>query len=429
MEAISVALAMQSGEIASRTIAAVEGHPLLDCCGIARTVPDLIRLLERFHPLTLLISPFMLEDIESLEPAAGDALLLNSPLAFLLPSGELYWDKEDIHRTLLLPIRYCGLISHDLSRGEDLYDIIKRKVDLYNNSEMLPCPAAGRPGRDDGGSKLITVTGAKGGVGATLLSSVLAAVLASTDRRVLLMDLDSDLSQLLLLKPGEEGKTLCELLPMAEEVSWDLVRISTYRHPSGFYLLPHGDMSAERPGPGEELPESFLRNLLFLFDVILIDFPRPFRKSFLPLLRRSPLVLLTAIPNTLCVHCTRRTASFLRRTGLENDALRLVVNRCGPHHALRPEELATAAGTELIASFPDDERSGMDFSELGELPATGSPLMRAAVETVYSMGFDIGLPAKGGSTPWLGRIFNHRRSAVTKGGVDARSLYKAQGKG
>ncbi|MFW6113539.1 MAG: AAA family ATPase [Actinomycetota bacterium] len=408
MEAISIALALQNGEIASRVIAAVENHPLLDCCGIARTLPDLMRLLDRFQPLALLISPSILEDVESSKPAGDDAFLLSSPLAFLLPGEGMQWFEEDIGRALLLPLRYCGVIPNDLSDGERLYSMIKHKVELYTKQVNSGKLGAGRAGGESR-SHLITVTGAKGGVGTTLISCTLAAVFASTGSRVLLMDLDSELSQLQLLKPGEEGKTVRELLPMAEEVSWDLVGISVYRHPSGFYLLPYGGTAGDKYGFDGELPEVFLRNLLFLFDTIIIDFPRPFRKGFLSLLRRCPLVILVTLPDTLSAHCARRTASYMRRTGLDNDSLRLAVNRCGSHHALRPEELSKASGAEIIAVFPEDQRAGMDFSELGELPLPNSPFSRTAAGIASFMGLEISQPGRKTRSGWLGQLLDQGR--------------------
>ena len=387
MDAISVAVALPSGEMASNIIARVESHPLLDLCGVARSVPDLLRLLGRFHPAVLLVSPFLLEDMETAELGAEDIRNLSAPLAFLLPGPEARWGGEELTRALRYPLRYCGIIARDVPASDELFHQIKQKMDIHSRRDdphaCAPAGASGH-GRHPG---LLTVTGSKGGVGSTLLACALAAALSSTGRRVLLMDLDRDLSQLLYLKPREEGKTLLDLLPLAEEISWELVRVSVCRHAAGFHLLPYGQRPEEGPGPEGAVPEALLRNLLFLFDVVIQDFPGHLRRDFLPLLHHSPTVLLVSLPDTLTANCARRSAAFLRRMGMDHARLWLVLNRCGPHHTLRPDELARAVGIKLLASLPEDPRSGLDFAELGELPRADSPLGRAVAEMAGSLGF------------------------------------------
>jgi MinD-like ATPase involved in chromosome partitioning or flagellar assembly len=234
---------------------------------------------------------------------------------------------------------------------------------------------------------LYTVMGTKGGVGTTLLTCALAAAMSSSERRVLLMEMDRSLSQLLYLKPRGDGKSLLDLYPMAEEISWDLIKASVHRHMAGFHLLPYGHGNDDGVADGKPVPEPLMRNLLFLFDVIIQDLPCSSRRDFIPLLHYCPTVLLVSLPDTLSATCARSTAAYVSRTGLCQDHLRLVVNRCGPHHALEPVELARAVGIELLAAFPDDPRSGLDFAELGELPRNDSPLGKAAAAMAAALGF------------------------------------------
>jgi Flp pilus assembly CpaE family ATPase len=220
------------------------------------------------------------------------------------------------------------------------------------------------------------------------------------------MEMDRERSQLLHLKPRDEGKTVLDLLPMAEEISWDMVRLSVHRHAAGFYLLPHGRHESAGPGADSSLPQSFLRNLLFLFDAVIQDLSGSAYPDFLPMLHHSPKVIFTSLPDTLSAACARHGAALLRKTGLDHDHLRLVVNRCGSHHALRPDELARAAGIALLAALPDDARSGLDFAELGELPRADSPLGKAVAETAARMGFPAAPAAR---TPSLQRLLRPRR--------------------
>ncbi|MEW6554017.1 MAG: cellulose synthase operon protein YhjQ/BcsQ [Actinomycetota bacterium] len=382
MEAIAVAVAVPSGEMVSDVIASLDSHPLLDLCGVARSIPDLLRLLERFHPAALLISPSLLEEIGAYRLEAGDTARLCMPVSFLISHQDAEWGAERLAGMLRLPLKYGGLIGWNGTDSHDLFQEIKSKVQIHHTGERSPAAAPTWEGGRGERSRLIALMGCKGGVGTTFLACALAAAMSSTGPRVLLMEMPRELSQLLFLKSRGEGKTVCELLPLAEEISWDLVRLSVHRHAAGFYLLPYGS-----GGPAAETasPVVLLRNLLFLFDLVIQDFPAC-RPSAIPaLLHHDPEVIMFTLPDTLTATCARAIATSLRETGLDHGRLRLVVNRCGSHHTLGPDELARAAGIELLAALPDDARSGLDFAELGELPAADSPLGRAMADMAAAL--------------------------------------------
>lgn len=392
---ISLAVGLQSGEIATCLLGRLENHPFLDLCGVARSVPDLLRLLERFRPAVLLISHALLEEMgrDELEPSSS--LSLSRPLTFLLSGPGITWSDEDLKRVLALPLRFCGSVDMEPPEGEDLYAKLKPKVELQYKGAGVG-QAAGIARGTSTASADIAVTGAKGGVGSTLISCMLASSLASSGRRILLMDMDRELSQTSHLRSPERGKTASELMPLAQEISWDLVRISVQRHPSGFHLLPHGCNGGLSSRPGREIPEEFLRNLSFVFDSVVFDFPRPLNRFFLPLLRRSPVILLISTADILSARCARKVAEGLLGTGLDKRRLKLVVNRCGSHPALGPEELSSAVGAELLACLPEDRGSGADFAELGELPGYDSPLGTAVRSMAASLGFEVPLQPKDG---------------------------------
>ncbi len=385
MEAIAVAVAVPSGEMVSGLIASLESHPLLDLCGIARSIPDLLRLLERFRPAALLISPALLEETGACELGAEDAASLSMPVSFLISHEDTEWGTERLVGLLRLPLKYGGLVGTAGASCGDLFNEIKSKVQIHRGGEHPPAVAWKRKEGPGSRSSLFTLMGCKGGVGATFLACALAAAMSSSGQRVLLMEMRRELSQLLYLKPRGEGKTVCDLLPLAEEISWDLIRVSVYRHAAGFFLLPYGG-----GGPAAEAAscDVLLRNLLFLFDLVIQDFPACSLREITPLLHHDPEIVMVTLPDTLTATCARSAAASLRETGLDHERLRLVVNRCGSYHTLNPDELARAAGIKLLAALPDDARSGLDFAELGELPGADSPLGRTVADMAATLGGD-----------------------------------------
>ncbi|GEM_PF-1192631 len=373
VDSISVAIAVSSGEIASGLIAVVERHPLLDLCGVARSPADLARLLGRFRPAVLLISPQMLEELEGCELHGAGGHLPHLTLSFLLVNGGLRWERPDLLRAFRHPFLFCGALNADAQDPDGLYGALKEKVALFRDA--VASSRTDLQGSIASDMVCIALVGCKGGAGCTLLSCTLSSALSRAGMRTLLLDLDRERSQLLHLKPAGEGKTLLDLLPLAEEISWDLVRMSVYRHADGFHLLPFG----KRPGAGGgvELPETLLRNLGFIFDLVVMDLPGSLLHDFRAPLLASREVLLVCPADTLSVRCARDAASLLRRMGVDQRRLRLIVNRFGPHSSLHPHEISHAVGIEETRVLPEDARSGLDFAELAYLPHRESPLGKA----------------------------------------------------
>lgn len=96
------------------------------------------------------------------------------------------------------------------------------------------------PGRPSARGRVIAVFGARGGVGATFLSTHLAAALADRGLPTALVDLDasfSDVTAALGIEPGASVRTIADLVPVIDELSPDHVEQVLYRHERGFAVL------------------------------------------------------------------------------------------------------------------------------------------------------------------------------------------------
>lgn len=397
METISLALAMPSGDIATGLIELVERHPLLELCGVARTPEDMRRILRRFHPDVLLLSPHMLDEMEE-ESWEGEeeAYRVLTP-TFLVIGGELSLKKRELLNFFRQPFAFCGAVDLENTNSESLYTAARERVGLLR--KVAAGNGLSKERDRPAGPGTITLISGKGGVGNTLLASSLAAFYAGENRRVLLADLDKDRSQLSLLKPIGEGKTLAELLPLAEEISWELVRISMFRHPAGFYLLPFGNRDRVEKEGRICIPSAFFRNLGFLFDLVIVDLPGNLVEDFLPVLLPSRAVALVSLADSISARCSRAVCHSIRRLGVEPRRLHLVINRYGRSASLHPHELSRAIGIDNPCLLPDDPRSGLDFAELGRLPRPDSALGKAISTLADLLEGDSDHPSRTSSRP------------------------------
>lgn len=235
-------------------------------------------------------------------------------------------------------------------------------VELPGETDRLAVALAGllQPARRvarEGGKrgKLVGVSAAKGGVGATLVTVCLGAALAraySKEATVAVVDLDPGKGDAAFLLGVRPERSLQDLVPVWEELSEDALRKVACRTPAGLELYVPG--SAERFGErltGERL-ESFLGFLRTVDDVVLADVPRQRGEA---LLSQCDQVFLCVTPDSLCVNATRGYVGRLVAAGVARQALALVVNRAHRRaevkaaHVQRVLELPVAG--EVPAAF------------------------------------------------------------------------------
>ncbi len=405
---ITTAVALSAGEDFPDIISSMEAHPSMDICGVARSVPDLLRLLSRFKPPLLIASPYLLEEMVHEGIPEGSSPLLSSPVTLMLLSEGEGADGVELVRIMHLPLRVGGALERETREIDGVYQYIKAKVDVYNNAVFSsPRQRTSRVSQTD----FLIFTGCKGGVGNTFISCSFAAA-AAMDKRVLLMEMGGFRSQLSNIKPSLDGKTFAELAPLAEDISWDLLRISLYKHPSGFYLLPSGRGYDKDASNMTRSIMPLLRNLLFLFDLVVVDLQSPWGGELSLTVPLLPQVMLVTLPDVLSAACARDAAEFMRRIGMEASRMRLLVNRNGGNHTLGIEELGRATGLQIAAVFPDDMRSGLDFRELGELPRPESEVGRAAVSLACTLGLAPPASSGAGIHARLGMLGRRRKNKL-----------------
>lgn len=182
------------------------------------------------------------------------------------------------------------------------------------------------------GGKIVTLLGAKGGVGTSTLAVNLAISLRHLDRekRVALVDLNLDDSDLPLFLDLQPGKGFRDLASDLSRLDATFVQSLMSKHESDLHVLQSGLTGAEgtaaEPIPGGAALHT-LDVMRSMYDHVFVDCGHTLNPETREALDFSSMVFLIT---TLSLPAIRRTKQFLqvmRDAGFDRDKVTVVVNR------------------------------------------------------------------------------------------------------
>jgi Flp pilus assembly CpaE family ATPase len=174
--------------------------------------------------------------------------------------------------------------------------------------------AAGRSAAPGHRGRVIAVTGARGGAGATFVATHLAAAYADRGASCVLVDLDLEfagLSAALGVGWSDPVRTLSDLVPVAAELGPEHVRDAVLAHPRGFGILlaPR----AEPDGPSAEVtPGLCVASVALLagdVDVIILHLPRTVDALTRAAIRMADQTLVVTTLDLFSLYGARRTVA------------------------------------------------------------------------------------------------------------------------
>src|SRR3990172_8157214 len=233
---------------------------------------------------------------------------------------------------------------------------------------------------------VLTVFGAKGGIGKTTISTNLATSLVQkTGQSAVLVDLDTRFGDVAILMDIPVERSIADLAMPEEEITRELVQDCIYTHNTGVSILP----APIRPTDWRNVHAGHIERVVTLlaqsYDYVILDTPGTFNDIVARALELATLVLLVATVDMASLKDTLLAIDMLRSWNFPQEKVKLVINATNAEANVQPQDAKRMLGQEVFWSVPYD-RNISAATQLGMPVVVAKPQCRAA-ESLTEMAY------------------------------------------
>src|SRR2546430_3328892 len=213
----------------------------------------------------------------------------------------------------------------------------------------------GPSARGQAAGTIITVCGARGGLGATTLAVNLAVALTTLTRAdVALVDLDlqrGDVAAFLNMTPLNSIATIAEAKGAVDDI---FLAGTLTRHPRGVFVLPAPTQVEEADAVGHDHVELTFQLLRAQFSHTVVDTARTVNGAMLAAFEQSDHILILTDLSVPGVRAARRMIELLLRLNVSAQLIQPVFSHVIPG-PVSPQDAVRAIGKEPLLVIPRDD--------------------------------------------------------------------------
>lgn len=221
-------------------------------------------------------------------------------------------------------------------------------------------------------STVISVFGAKGGLGKSTIATNLAVALAGKRKKVVLVDLDLQFGDAHIFLDIEPKDTITELVQDVITPNIDSVRSYMAVHSSGLHILcaPKSPEYAELVSPEKVM--SLLSLLRTYYDYVIIDTSPSFSEVNITAIECSTLILFISGLDVSILKNSKVSVSLLESLQ-QTDKIRIVVNRAVNMNSITVKDVQRIIGYPIWAKIPSDYKVAVNALNRGIPFVVGAP--------------------------------------------------------
>ena len=221
-------------------------------------------------------------------------------------------------------------------------------------------------------SRVITVFGAKGGLGKSTIAANLAVKLAEKRKKVALVDLDLQFGDLNIFLDLEPKDTIVELVQDVVTPNIDSVRSYMSVHSSGVHVLcaPRSPEYAELVSADKV--QSLLSLLRTYYDYVIVDTSPSFTDVTITAIESSSMLFFVTGLDISILRNSKLSVSLLESLQ-QTDKIRLIVNRAVDMNSITINDVQKIIGYPIWAKIPSDYKVAVNALNRGVPFVTGAP--------------------------------------------------------
>lgn len=221
-------------------------------------------------------------------------------------------------------------------------------------------------------SRVITVFGAKGGLGKSTIAANLAVKLSEKRKKVALVDLDLQFGDLNIFLDIEPKDTIVELVQDVVSPNIDSVRSYMSVHSSGVHVLcaPRSPEYAELVSA--EKVQSLLSLLRTYYDYVIVDTSPSFTDVTITAIESSSILFFVTGLDISILKNSKLSVSLLESLQ-QTDKIRLIVNRAVDMNSITINDVQKIIGYPIWAKIPSDYKVAVNALNRGVPFVTGAP--------------------------------------------------------
>ncbi|GAA2954366.1 AAA family ATPase [Streptomyces enissocaesilis] len=263
------------------------------------------------------------------------------------------------------------------------------------------------------GGTVVTVTGAKGGTGATVVAVQLALAAKASGRTVALVDLDLQSGDVASYLDVQFRRSIVDLAGIAD-ISPRVLQDAVFSHPTGISLV----LAPAEGERGEEVTDRVARQVVSAlrnrYDVVVVDCGTQMNSANAAAVEMADQALLVVTPDVVAVRAAKRMVRMWDRLQIRKaEETVTVVNRHNRNTEIQPPLVERITGTKVArAAIPANFKELQAATDAGRMQDLDS---RSTVkQALWALAGELGLvkPAAGAGGKGGGKLLRSDRGAI-----------------